>query len=167
MGEVASTVFGHSFGGSTALRVAAENRRIVAALSLAPGPTQSIVEDVDRIVVPTMVEAAEFDSFNLFENIQRDVYDHLRPPRYLVKSRDAGHFAFADVCPSGLQWLGADIDLPDCAPDRIPQDEAHALVLRFSVPFLERYVSGDHRFDAFLEPSNAPAGGDLVVNTSR
>lgn len=61
-----------------------------------------------------------------------------------------GHYAFSDACfPS-----------PDCNPPvTATQDEAHALVLRWVMPFLERYLAGRASAGPFFL---APVPGTVV-----
>jgi predicted dienelactone hydrolase len=152
-------VFGHSFGGQTALVVAAQDERVRGVLSLAPGGVSIVASLVDRIDVPAMVQGGEIDSIAPFSANQQLAYDHLRAPRFLVEIGDTGHFAFADQClaPTGTTY-------PDCAAGTLSQDEAHAFVLRFAVPFLARYVAGDERWAPLLQPTTAPTGSTLTAD---
>ena len=65
----------------------------------------------------------------------------------LVEIPNAGHFAFSNGCfPS-----------PDCnPPTTLTQNEAHAVVLRWVLPFLEVYLAGDTSFAPFLLPPAPP-----------
>jgi hypothetical protein len=71
-----------------------------------------------------------------------------------VEVLNAGHFAYSDGCfPS-----------PDCnPPTTLIQDEAHALVQRWVVPFVLRYLKGATRFDPLLDA--VPPG--VVVEQDR
>jgi predicted dienelactone hydrolase len=152
-------VFGHSFGGQTALVVAAQDPRVRAVLSLAPGGVAIVAGFIDRIAVPGMVQGGEVDSIAPFADNQQPAYDHLRAPRFLVEIGNTGHFAFADQClsPTGTTYA-------DCAAGTLSQDEAHALVLRFAVPFFGRYVADDARWAPLLDAADAPPGAVLTAD---
>jgi predicted dienelactone hydrolase len=139
---------GHSFGALDALRVAAFEPRVRAALSLAPARPAATG---GRIRIPTMIEGAERDSLAPFETDARDSYALLDGPRFLVEILNTGHFAFSDVC------AGAIFGTPDCAPGTLSQDDAHRLALRYAIPFLERYVGRrTRRLDRLLKPPAVP-----------
>lgn len=71
-------------------------------------------------------------------------------PKYLVEIEDAGHYAFSDFC----------LNQVDCNPPVTrSQDEAHALALRYIVPFLEVYVAGNEALRPHLE---GPVPGVLL-----
>ena len=55
------------------------------------------------------------------------------------------HAAFADLC-------------LDCSPASLTLAEAHPLILRYAIPFLLRWVAGEHQFDALLQPTSTPPG---------
>ena len=152
---------GHSFGGQTALRVAAENQRMKAVLALAPAAV-GIVSVTGEISIPAMIQDGNLDSLTPVAQNAVPLFAALHPPRYFAEFLDTGHFAFADVCPTPAEFGGA--DFPECHPGTLSQDQAHALVLRFAVPFLERYVARDHRFDSLLDPANAPAGVEFTAD---
>jgi predicted dienelactone hydrolase len=140
-------VFGHSFGGQTAVRVAATDARIGALLTLAPARTALVLGQAEQLRIPTMLQAAEDDSIATFEEQQVPLFARLPEPKFLVEILDTGHFAFADVClaPSGSAYS-------DCLPGGLTQDQAHAVVVRWAVPFLGLYVAGDARWAPLLAP---------------
>jgi predicted dienelactone hydrolase len=141
---------GHSFGGHTTLRIAAEEPRVRAALALAPA---IIAIESLRIDIPTMVQGGELDTSTPYETATLGAWAMLTGPRFLVELLAAGHFAFSDVC------AGAIFGTPDCGPAAISQDEAHAFVNRFAVPFLLRYVANRKSFGRFLRPARASVAG--------
>jgi len=132
---------GHSFGGLTTLLVSAMDARVVAGLAMAP-VAEGIEAQVASIRIPTMVEVGTLDG--LLTNGEL-AYSLLHPQRYLLEIDSMTHAAFADVC-------------LDCSPVSLTLAEAHPLILRYAIPFLVRWVAGDHQFDAFLEPPAAPPG---------
>jgi predicted dienelactone hydrolase len=148
-------VAGHSFGGQTALRAAAEDRRMRAALALSP--TARNIDEL-RIRTPAMVMTGSLDSVTPFDTDAVAAFGLLRGPRYLVKILDTGHCAFTLVC--APEFCGA-----GCEPPAISLRDAHAVTLRLAVPFLERWVRGRRRF---ARPLRAAAGlPGVEVETGR
>jgi predicted dienelactone hydrolase len=147
---------GHSFGGYTALRIAALDARVVASVPLAPA-LFDIEDEVRSIDIPMMLEGGNIDTVTPFAETSQLAYDLLGPPRYLVKILDTGHYAFSDLC----------VPSDECGrPGTLTQEEAHWAALRYAVPFLLHYVASDSRFDAFLSPEAAPPGITLTADTS-
>lgn len=149
---------GHSFGGQTAIRVAAADPRVRAVVALAPA-LQVLVKDL-RVATPTMIIDAERDSLASIRSDGQPYFDQLDGPRELVEILNAGHFAFSDVCVGGsVIPLAPD----DCAPGLLGQPEGHALTLRHAIPFLMRYLAGRRAFSVLLRPSSAPAGAPVIA----
>jgi predicted dienelactone hydrolase len=134
---------GHSFGGWTTFKVAAADARFKVAVPMAGDPAVppaltvpllAMTGLVDSVVPPATVAAA---------------YNAAGPPKILVQIENAGHFAFSDGCFPGFTQ--------DCNyPVTLSQDEAHAVVLRWVVPFLERYLRGAPRLDTFFATPPPP-----------
>jgi predicted dienelactone hydrolase len=131
---------GHSFGGFTTYLVVAQDPRFKVAVPMAPAVPGSPV-----LTVPSLTMFGQVDSVVSLPPI-RTAYDNAQPPKYKVEIADTGHFAFSDGCfPSA-----------DCNPPvTLTQDEAHALVLRYVLPFVETYLAGDPAFRPFLVPPAA------------
>ena len=142
-------VAGHSFGGMTALRLAATDDRIRAVLALAPSLPQ--LAGAAGLAIPAMIQGATRDGLTSYEGETQAAFGLLAGPRYLVTLVGADHFAFADGC---MTFFGSS----DCAPDAMPAAEAHEHVLRTAVPFLLRYLTGRRAAGAWLEPGGMPAG---------
>jgi predicted dienelactone hydrolase len=144
---------GHSFGGQTTLRMAANDDRVVAGLALASA-SRGIADEVAQIQIPMMIQGGEDDTVLSFEMDMQAAFDLLPPPRYLVAIENTGHYAFSDQCfPS-----------PDCGPDKLTQFEAHQYVLRYAVPFVLSRVVGDDRFAKFLNVAADPPGVKLTAD---
>ncbi len=148
-------ISGHSFGGQTTLRVAAADRRIRAALALAPASPPS---DLPPIKAPLMVMTGEIDSLTPFETDARPAYALGRGPRFLIEILNAGHCAFIPGCITLVCGAG-------CEPTNLPTPQANALVVRYGVPFLERYLAGLRSVTKLLQPAAAPSG--IVVETAK
>jgi predicted dienelactone hydrolase len=92
-----------------------------------------------------MIQGGTLDTFAPFLTSQVPAYDALTPPRFLLEIHNTGHFAFADLC-TPFFGLGG----PDCAASALTQEQAHAIVLPYSLGFLGRYLAGDLRWDQLL-----------------
>lgn len=135
---------GHSFGGFTTYSVLPLDDRFKVAIPMAPA-----VPGMPKVTIPSLMMLGQIDSVVGLPAI-RTAYANARSPKVLVEIENAGHFAFSDGCfPS-----------PDCNPPvTATQDEAHAQVLRWVVPFLERYLAGRSSAEAFF---SAPPPGAVV-----
>ncbi len=147
-------VSGHSFGGQTTLRVAEMDRRFRAALALAPA---AVPEPAAPIAAPLMVMTGEIDSLTPFQTDAVPSYGLGTGPRFLVEILNAGHCAFIPLC--AAQFCGAGCDPPAPSPAQL-----NTLVLRYAVPFLQRYLKGDRAAARALHPDAAPAG--IVVQSA-
>src|SRR5262245_29800874 len=150
---------GHSLGGITTLLVTEEDPRVRAALALAPAVVR-IVRPQAPVRVPLMVQAAERDSLAPLPDSQV-AFDLAGPPRFLVEILNAGHFAWTDICAGSL------FGVHDCDPGTLSQDDAHALVLRYAVPFFSRYLAGHRRFGRLLSSDGVPPGALLTADVKR
>jgi len=136
---------GHSFGGLNTYAVVNGDSRFKVAIPMAPAALGS-----PKVTIPSLMMLGQVDGVVNLPNI-RAAYADSQPPKMLVEIENAGHFAFSDLC----------FPTPDCNPPvTLAQDEAHALVLRFVVPFLERYLAGRTTVEPFF--SAAPAGAVLT-----
>jgi len=127
---------GHSFGGYTTYFVANMDSRIKVAVPLAPAAPGNAA-----LHVPSLLMIGTVDGVVNLPNA-RNAYNASDGPKYKVEIEHAGHYAFSNLCfPSA-----------DCnPPTTLTQDEAHVQVLRWMIPFLERYLKGDDTFAAFFE----------------
>jgi predicted dienelactone hydrolase len=118
-------VAGLSFGGFTTLVVAQQDPRVRAALALVPGGAAFL--GAEDIAQPTMVIGAEHDQIVGFAESEA-AYARLAGPRFLIELLGGDHLNAVDECPAFCGTL--------------TQADAHALVLRYAVPFLRRYAAG-------------------------
>jgi predicted dienelactone hydrolase len=126
-------VSGVSFGAFTALLAAQQEPRLLAALALVPGGSAAL-GPVD-IGIPTMVIGAERDRVVQFVESEK-VYARVAGPRFLVELLAANHLSAVDSC------FNEDLGVSLCVAEDIPQEDAHRLVLRYALPFAERYLKG-------------------------
>jgi predicted dienelactone hydrolase len=150
-------VSGHSFGGQTTLRVAGSDRRIKTAVALAPAPIPSTEPD-PNIAAPALVITGDLDSLTPFETAARPSYALLDGPRALVRIEATGHCAFIFLCTELFCGTGCE------SPPALSTAEANALVLRYTIPFIERYLGRKAAYRKLLLQDSLPAG--LVVEAS-
>ncbi len=132
---------GHSFGGYTTYVAASLEPRFKTAMPLAP-----YVGAAPPLTIPSLTMLGQIDSV-VDDPAIRTAYAAGSAPKYLVEIANAGHYAFSDNCfPSA-----------DCnPPTTLTQDEAHDVVRRWVLPFLEVYLAGDTSFSPFLAPLSGP-----------
>ncbi len=111
---------------------------MAAALPLAPvfAPVAALLAPSLPLSVPVMLQVGENDTTTPLITDALPLYDELAAPRFLVELLGAGHPVFADFCATPI-------------PDLCPAD-GHALVARFALGFLGRYVADDLRWDALV-----------------
>jgi predicted dienelactone hydrolase len=132
---------GHSFGGLTTYLTTPLDARIKVAMPMAPAILGS-----PALQVPSLTMLGQIDSV-VNNTAIRNAYTNAAAPKYLVEIEHAGHFAFSGICFSS----------PDCNfPTTLSQAEAHAVVLRWAIPFLQRYLAGDPSYASFF--ADAPPG---------
>jgi predicted dienelactone hydrolase len=142
-------VLGHSFGGWTALQMLGRDARFKAAAPMAPGVFSELLAMAERLTAPTIVLAGDLDRLTrIAEEQQLSLSltdgggDH-----WFVVLRGAGHLSFTDLC--GRIFGG-------CGPDDLSPAEAHAAIKGWTTAFMDRYVSGSDRYDAWLDESRPP-----------
>ena len=136
---------GHSFGGLTTYLVTQRDPRYRIAVLLAPA-----VPGMPTVTVPSLSMFGQVDTYVDLDAV-RAAYERSSAPKIKVEIEHAGHFAFSDGCfPS-----------PDCnPPTTLTQDEAHVIVQRWILPFVQRYLGGDARYEPFL--NSVPPGVEVV-----
>lgn len=135
---------GHSFGGFTTYVVLPLDPRFKVAV-----PMAAAVPGMPMVQIPSLTMLGQIDSVANNTAI-RTAYANAQAPKVLVEVENAGHYAFSDLC-----FPSADCNPPATAT----QDEAHAQVRRWVVPFLERYLAGRVAAESFF---SAPPPGATV-----
>ena len=142
-------MMGHSFGGLTTFLAATTDPRYKVAVPLAPATPGHPV-----LTIPSLIGLGAIDSV-VSDPAARDAFAAAARPKMLFEVGDAGHYAFSDLC----------FPASDCNPPVTrTQAEAHALVLRYVVPFLEVYLAGHADAAALLD---APPVPGVVVRDER
>jgi dienelactone hydrolase len=132
---------GHSFGGLTTFLVASQDPRVSVAVAMAPATPSN-----GKFTLPSLIMDGTIDSV-VNRPAAEQAYTASSPPKMLVEIEHAGHYAFSNACfPS-----------PDCnPPTTLTQAEANAAVLRYVVPFLERYLGQRVDLIPLLGPPTGP-----------
>lgn len=167
---------GWSFGGTTALRAEGADPRFKAAVLLAPGlvgaldPTlpPGLAQGLDpaQVSTPLMLIDGRLDGREPFQwtetfyaGIPASAPDH-----WLLGIQRAGH-SFGDDCISQTSPDGYPFAFAACDA-LLPQSEVNAIVAQWSTAFLLRYVAGDDRNAAALDPASNANGDVAVVRTA-
>ena len=135
---------GHSFGGLTTYLVQGSDSRYRIAIPMAPAANSSFT-----LTVPSLTMIGQVDSV-VNNAATQTAYQNSSQPKIKVEIEHAGHFAFSDGC-----FPGADCN----PPVTTTQPESHAAVLRWLVPFVQRYLAGDESYEPFL--TSVPPGVDV------
>jgi predicted dienelactone hydrolase len=138
-------VMGHSWGGYTAIIVAATDPRFHAALAMAPVADDTVARYARRLEEPVLVMTSALDDITPFSP-QTQLFAGIpaATPRYLLDFPQGGHTAYSEVCPVGT---------PGCRRGELGEARSHELVNAYATAFLERYVVGDTRYAPVLSPA--------------
>ena len=148
-------VMGHSFGGSTAVRLAEEEPRVKAILAMTVAfvghPTSK----------PTLVMlGAEDRTVGLPGNLaSRGYFLGCTGPRYLLVLRRGGHFTFTEMAVLDPQFgdgIGRGKDRSGREIDFIPVDLAKRIIDSYTVAFFDRHLRGSEAAGRFLESNPWP-----------
>jgi predicted dienelactone hydrolase len=153
-------LMGHSTGGWTVLTAAEQDPRFRAVLAMAPvevsSAWQSTLDGAASLNGAAMIMAGQRDTHVLFGPVER--LFHAIPPRsdpaWLAVFPHAGHWIYINFCPTGD---------PNCGPDRLPEEQGQAYVRRWAAAFLLRYVAGDQRYDALLDPASVAGDPEIQI----
>jgi predicted dienelactone hydrolase len=142
--ERAIGVSGHSEGGWTAQVVSGavpsrykhyRDKRIKAALILAGGVMFLEKEDFRKMNIPVMYILGEKDQGHLFyDELRRNGYDNVNPPKFLLIIKKANHFTF--------------VDAPTCVMSRTVENCQNSnsyakIILKYGLEFWNRYLKGE------------------------
>ena len=161
---------GHSFGAYTAVAVAAD-RRIRAVVPMA-APTNLYDENVLARFPPVMIHGATKDKTVDYQE-QQNLYASLHKDRYFVGLTDGGHFSYSDLCSlpmadiAKIFNLNIDYYMSDgCGADNLAPAEAHRLINKFSIGFLDAYLRGSRAmYEKYLTPADAALEPQIVFES--
>jgi signal transduction histidine kinase/predicted dienelactone hydrolase len=162
-------VLGHSFGAWTSVMLAGATAtaslfgplpegappppwqlgdpRIRAAVAMTPGGYGGIGDDgLADLVAPVLYMAGSLDETLPPEQEARPLYEGSPAPAALLTVEGAGHFTFSNLCQI-LEDFG-----DGCGEGFIPSEEAFPIVDAYSAAWVGRWVRGDERYEAWLEP---------------
>lgn len=151
-------VSGHSFGGYTSIVAALEDERIDAIVPMAPMTVAIEIQgyELANLPVPVMMMAGAEDRTLEPDTEMLGPWKDMPPPRYYLELADAGHFTFSDVCELDLQGLNEQYDLglgniltDGCGEENVPLPQAHPLIRRFGIGFLNHRLRGSAGSRAF------------------
>jgi len=163
---------GHSAGGTGVLMTAAghdgvaADPRVKAVVGLAAYVDPVSNAELARIAVPVMLISGTLDTTTPIRTQTERAWKRIPGKRNVrVDLRGGGHQSYSDVC-YYEQLLAAKPDVAKpivkavkdfadsaCRPKFLPIDDAHALIDRYSIGFLERYVQGDKAAARLLKPT--------------
>ncbi len=148
-------ILGHSFGGSTAVRLAGEEPRLKAILAM----TVAFVGKPGSI--PTLVMLGAQDrTVGLAGNLaSRGYFLACTGPRYLFVMPRGGHFTFTEMAllnPNFGDGIGKGKDRDGREMEFIPVDLAKRMIDAYSLAFFERYLRGSDEAGKFLESNPWP-----------
>lgn len=167
-------IAGHSFGGWTALVVAARDRRIRAALPLAPAGGESAlpVEALTRALaddwgrdVPTLFLVADRDTILPFSGMRR-LFERTPTSKAMFVLRQSDHMHFCDEVeqvhelirllppPENFQHLAS--RMPPIA-ELCTGDQAYLFVRGLGLAHMDAHLKGDLGAASFLENDAAEA----------
>ncbi len=167
-------VAGHSFGGFTALAMAAgfaevpPDPRVIAIAPISPVSTSFTEAELASIDLPTLILGGTEDITTPVVPQSSRAFEFISGrPLYRVDVEGAGHNSFTDIC--DLVDALADVGLPQnildflfsnadegCSPDLVPLDFAHQVSNRYLVSFFKAEVAGDPRYGDYLVPGGPP-----------
>ncbi len=164
---------GHSAGGTGVLKTATAegdvlaDSRIKAVVGLAAYGAPVTDAELASIEVPTMLISGTLDDVVPIKPETERLWKQLRSsaPRYRVDLKGAGHQSFSDVClyqqiveatPGVAEPVAKAVDdfaADACLPKFLPIEDAHLLIDRYAIGFLERFVQDDKAAEKLLEPT--------------
>lgn len=174
-------VTGHSFGGYTALAMAAGVDRPDLGIEVAPdprvraiapiAPASGVFDDADLagIEIPMfLLSASEDTTTPVVPNTTRPWDLVPARPSYRADILGADHNHFASIC--DISQALADFGVPEaqiarlvpgffetCGPGAFPIAEARRIQGFYVTAFFKRHLYADDRYDAFLQPDYATA----------
>lgn len=166
-------ITGHSFGGWTTLAYTGRDRRVVAALPLAPAggsnplganPLEGSIDFAWDRAVPTLYLVADRDTLLPLDGMH-ELLGQTRPPKKMVVLRDADHMHFCDrveevhelfrMMPPPGEFARIAQSIPPIS-ELCPGEHAYQLVRGLGLAHFDAHVRGSEAAARLL-------GGDLVA----
>ncbi len=132
-----TAIVGHSFGGWTAIYVAADGR-FDAAVAQAPGQPDVLLDRASKITAPVMIIGAGKDEIVSPDGVRR-LYEALTAAvaREYVSLPEGHHLSFVDRC------LGC--------TDALTEERGWDLIDSYTTAWLYVHVKGDDRYAEYLD----------------
>jgi predicted dienelactone hydrolase len=131
-----TAIVGHSFGGWTALYVAADDR-FDAAVAQAPGSPQLLTQRAAGVETPLMIIASEQDEVVPIEQVYEYWSGLGAIEKRLVILPEGVHLNYVDRCFGCREGL--------------PEERGHELIRRYTAAWLYVHVLADGRYAPYLE----------------
>lgn len=153
-------VLGHSFGGYTACRAAAEDRRIRAIVPMTVAMT-GFTNPVPPASVPTLIFLGKHDRTvrTLGNATSRGYYLGCPAEKYLVTLERGGHFTFTEMAvldPDFGDGIGRGKGLGGEEMDFLSVPMAKKIINAYTLAFLDGVLRGSARARKFLEKNHYP-----------
>lgn len=147
---------GMSFGGFTTIHVINTDKRIKAAIAMAPvwrertnytTPVMMMIGSEDKTIKP----AGNANN--------RKYYEESKGPHYLVELHDAGHFSFTDVFQINPNFgdgvgSGERMTKPGEKVTFLSEAESHDITNSYSTAFFGLYLKGDVGYKEYLSKNH-------------
>lgn len=155
---------GMSFGGSTTKNVIEQDKRVKAAVMLAPGGPTGQRANFDTPVM-MMIGTEDTTIREAGNATNRAYYEATKGPRYMVEIKDGGHYSFTSVDQYNSNYgngigTGKRITIPDQPVTYTPIDLQHKIINAYALAFLGRYLRNEMGYDAFLNQNHY---GDVII----
>jgi predicted dienelactone hydrolase len=155
---------GMSFGGSTTMNVLEQDKRVKAAVMLAPGgPSGTRANFTTPIMMMIGTEDSTIRERGNASN--RTYYEQSKGPHYLVEIKDGGHYSFTSVDQYNANYgngigKGKRITVLDQDVTFLPMDLQHKMINAYALAFFGRYLRGETGYQAFLDKNHY---GDVII----
>lgn len=156
---------GMSFGGATTKNVIEQDKRVKAALMLAPGGPSLGQRANFETPVMMMIGSEDTTIREAGNTTNRNYYEASKGPHYMVEIKDGGHYSFTSVDQYNSNYgngigTGKRITVPDQPVTYLPTELQHKIIDAYSLAFLGRYLRDEKGYDAFLAQNHY---GDVII----
>ncbi|HEV8146965.1 MAG TPA: dienelactone hydrolase family protein [Bryobacteraceae bacterium] len=149
---------GMSFGGSTTINVIERDKRVKAAVMLAPGgPTGDRANFTTPVCMMIGTEDSTIREAGNARN--RAYYEASKGPHYLVEIKDGGHYTFTSVEQYNPNYgngigKGKRITIPDQEVTYLSPEESHRIVNAYTLAFFGMYLRGQSGYRGYLQKNH-------------
>jgi len=156
---------GMSFGGSTTMNVIEQDRRVKAAIMMAPGGPTSGDRTNFNTPVCMMIGSEDSTIREVGNTRNRAYYEASKGPKCLVEIKDGGHYTFTSVEQYNPEYgngigHGKRITAPDQDVTYLAPEQSHKIVNAYGLAFLGLHLRGETGYRQFLAQNHY---GDKIV----